>query len=59
MNHKHGDGTKMPHVIYEGMEHRMPSAHDSSMAQKGGHVDDAATRTEPGKQPKAVGPRTA
>ena len=58
MNHK-GGNVKMPHYMHEGMEHRAPSSHDSSMEQKGGHVDDAAQRGDTAKQPKSIGPRTA
>jgi hypothetical protein len=46
--------------MHKDMEHRAPSSHDSSMTYPGGHVDDAATRSEESaKQPKSVGPRTA
>ncbi len=45
--------------LHEGLEHRAPSSHDSSMAKKGGSVDSGATRDGPAKQPQSVGPRTA
>lgn len=45
--------------LHEGLEHRAPSSHDSSMEKKGGSVNSDAQRSGPGKQPQSVGPRTA